>query len=448
VSIDANGAVTVLGTPAGDYFGIIVRDGKLRVGGPNTTGVYPIASVKSISVDLGDGADTLTIGPGVGPVYCLGGLGNDTIYGGDGNDTITAGGGKDVVFGGAGDDRIDGGPTADQLTGDDGADRIYGGDANDRLDGVAGVDRLYGGEGNDTLNGGSSNDKLYGEGGEDVLYGGNQNDLLIGGASDDHLYGGAGNDTLDGQDGNDHLSGDAGNDIIGGGDGDDSLYGGAGLDQLDGKAGNDALYGQYDHDTLTGSAGADRFLQREKNNDDTITDNTSDDAVMTFVDDTATWDDDEIAQLDVGLGWLVARTHNTKLLKRSNGAEVAITRVINLGPDVLADNIGDGRIEIADLTFDFDDPAATMVHELGHNWDDVHENPTIGQFFDISRWRKRGGTWTYDTTSDFANDYGRTDPLEDFATSFEVYFSQAKGPALWMKKWTYINTFLDSMTTQ
>ena len=488
-TLDSHGTLSIVATAGNDVVGLSIKSSKLRVGLNSTTQDFSAASVKAISIDLGDGADLLVVGAGVGPVYCLGGLGNDTIYGGDGADTITAGGGKDYVSGGPGDDRIDGGPTADHLIGDDGNDRIYGGDANDTLEGVAGVDRLFGGAGNDSLSGGSSNDKLYGDAGDDLLVGGNQNDLLTGGTGNDTIHGGDGNDTLDGQDdddqlfgekgddfaygdngndsidggaGNDHLNGLAGddtisgsadNDIIDGGDGNDSLTGGAGTDSVAGGNGNDALYGGADHDTLTGGAGADRFLQVEKDNDDAITDKTSDDAVMTFVNGDANWTDDEISLLDVGLGWIVARTNNTKLLKLSNGGEVAIKRIHDLGESVLGQNDLDGEIDIADFAFTFgpdgrgDESQATIVHELGHNWDTVDENPTVGTFFDISHWRKTNGSWTYDPNSDFASDYGRTDPLEDFATSFETYFSQAKGPALWMKKWDYINTFLDSMST-
>ena len=30
-----------------------------------------------------------------------------------------------------------------------------------------------------------------------------------------------------------------------------------------------------------------------------------------------------------------------------------------------------------------------IAHEMGHNWDDNDENPTVSTFFDISHWRKR-----------------------------------------------------------
>lgn len=500
-TLDANGALSIVATSGDDVVGISLKTTKLRVGIGATTTDFTAASVKSISIDLGDGADTLVIAHGVGPVYCLGGLGDDTISGGDFSDSITAGGGKDLVYGGAGDDRIDGGPTNDVLYGDDGADRIYGSDANDALYGVAGVDRLFGGVGSDTLVGGSSNDKLYGDDGNDSLLGGNQNDLLTGGAGSDQIYGndgndtlygqgdddelfgqagddqaygdanfdridgGAGNDTLDGADGEDTLLGSDGNDLLTGDAGNDNLYGGngadtedggadddyvagdAGTDNLSGNDGNDALFGGSDHDALSGNGGADRFLQRQTKTDDSISDRKTEDAVLTFVDGDADWTDNELAQIDVGLYWMVRRTNNTKLLKLSSGGDIAIVRMHNLGTDVLADNVGDGRIEFADLAFTDQDVPATIVHEMGHNWDDADENPTLQTFFDISRWRKKGGVWTYDTNSQFASSYGRTNPVEDFATSLEVYFSQVKSPSLWQAKWNYIDGFLDGLST-
>src|SRR3954447_23728880 len=157
--LDSNGVLHVTATAGADTVGLGLNSNaptKLQVVINNAVSNFTLASVKSISIDLGDGNDLLAVGAGVGPVYCLGGLGDDTLLGGDAADTLTAGGGRDSVNGGAGDDRLDGGPSPDRVDGGDGADRIYGSDANDILTGGAGVDRLFGGAGNDLLSGGSS----------------------------------------------------------------------------------------------------------------------------------------------------------------------------------------------------------------------------------------------------------------------------------------------------
>src|SRR5436309_3476592 len=92
-TLDAKGVLSVVG--------IALRTSRIRGAINATSKDFSDASVKSISIDLGDGADKLIIASGVGAIYCLGGLGDDTIFGGDGNDSITSGGGKDVVHGGA-----------------------------------------------------------------------------------------------------------------------------------------------------------------------------------------------------------------------------------------------------------------------------------------------------------------------------------------------------------
>ncbi len=88
-------------------------------------------------------------------------------------------------------------------------------------------------------------------------------DILTDGRLDDSLKGGDGEDTL---------RGGRGNDTLHGGKGDDDLYGGKGDDTLDGNWGDDTLTGGKGNDTLTGSWGADRFVFRDGDGHDTITD--------------------------------------------------------------------------------------------------------------------------------------------------------------------------------
>jgi Ca2+-binding RTX toxin-like protein len=500
-TLGAGGALAIVGSANADVIGLKLDGATLRVDENGTLSTFTASSVKSISIDLGDGNDRLDVGAGVGAIYCLGGLGDDTINGGDFSDTITAGGGKDSVNGNGGDDRLDGGPTSDWINGGDGADRIYGGDANDVLTGNGGVDRLFGGAGNDGLFGNSSNDKLYGDDGNDTLNGNTQNDLLTGGTGNDLLIGSDGSDTLtggngddtllgqadadtcfgdsgndainggggndslaggvgdddiaasdgddlvDGGAGNDSVYGEFGNDFVNGGDGDDLATGGPGDDTVRGGTGNDAVFGSLGHDTLDGGDGADRYLQW---GGDVISGQTSVDAVITFSDGDASWTPNEIVDLDAGFQWLVQRTGNTKMLKLSTGGPIAIVRDHDVGSDVLGENFEDGRIVIADLAYtdtSIGGPDVVVVHEIAHNWDTPDENPGIKAFYDLSQWRSRNHVWAYlNPSATFARDYGMTNPYEDFATSLEVYYSKLNPASNWQAKWNYMDSFLNSMS--
>ncbi len=62
--------------------------------------------VTSVSVDLGDGNDTLTTSLAITPITAHGGRGNDTLTGGGSSDTLDGGAGVDTLNGGAGSDTI------------------------------------------------------------------------------------------------------------------------------------------------------------------------------------------------------------------------------------------------------------------------------------------------------------------------------------------------------
>ena len=504
--IEPDGILRVTGTADADAVVLAIRGTvpKVHVAIGNDAWRFNPAHVTSIQIDLKEGNDRLDIGKSMGGVYVLGGLGEDTIIGGAGADTLVSGGGKDLVLGGFGDDRIDGGPTADRLFGEDGNDRIYGGEANDHMEGGGAVDRLFGETGNDVMAGGSSNDKLYGNEGDDVLLGMGQNDLLNGGEDDDlvlggeggdNLHGADGDDTLDGEKaddsvfggngfdevsggnqndlvdggdendtvrggdgadtlrggaGNDHASGEGGLDLLEGGEDADSLSGGTAEDTLDGGGGDDALFGGPDEDLLSGGGGgtgtgADRYYSYD---DDTHGGVDDTDAVMGFADGDVAWTEDEIWQLDRGFAMLQSRTNNTRLLKFAEGDTIVFRRVASLGDDTLAINTGTGRIDVADLAFNEPtlDAHETVIHELAHNWDEPDENPSFGEFNEISHWRRPTGEWEYDESVAFAREYGKTNPVEDFATSVEVYFSKSKPASEWQVKWDYVDRWLDSLS--
>ena len=80
-----------------------------------------LASLIHLTVDGGDGNDTIT-----------GGDGNDTLLGGDGNDVITGGRGNDTLLGGSGDDTFiwNPGDGSDTVDGQDGTDTLVFNGAN------------------------------------------------------------------------------------------------------------------------------------------------------------------------------------------------------------------------------------------------------------------------------------------------------------------------------
>lgn len=113
----------------------------------------PLAGVKTIRIEGGDGDDSIAIEPESGdnlayfetapmdfPLQLIGGNGNDTIVGGFGGDLLMGGAGNDV------------------LAGSEGNDSIYGGDGNDTLRGNAGDDTVNGEGGTDQIAGGAGAD--------------------------------------------------------------------------------------------------------------------------------------------------------------------------------------------------------------------------------------------------------------------------------------------------
>lgn len=107
---------------------------------------FAAALVNSISIDGGDGNDSILLSSQV--------TAPAVINGGDGDDAITGGSGSDVLLGGAGDDAL------------------YGSNGNDGFDGGAGDDLVQGGNGRDVLVGGDDADTIAGNNGDDLLIAG------------------------------------------------------------------------------------------------------------------------------------------------------------------------------------------------------------------------------------------------------------------------------------
>src|SRR4051812_40712109 len=88
--------------------------------------IVSLAAVKSITVNGGDGNDTLLNDTNLG-IKISGGAGDDSIWGGSGNDTLIGDAGDDVLVGRGENDAIDGGAGNDQAFGGDGSDTLTGG---------------------------------------------------------------------------------------------------------------------------------------------------------------------------------------------------------------------------------------------------------------------------------------------------------------------------------
>ena len=212
-------------------------------GGDGNDIVHDLHS-EDLSIDLGDGIDTVTVAgdsgsididlettgierftSGVGDdvidgsrqsedLIINGNFGDDVMSGGSGNDIFTMTWGNDRVHGGAGIDEVRlQGLQHEYIVNDNGngsytiTDLVKGRDGIDvvsRVENIRFANALTSlqeavtdvtVEGNDTLRGGDGDDQLFGNGAADLLIGESGNDVLIGGAGGDTLMGGEDTDT-------------------------------------------------------------------------------------------------------------------------------------------------------------------------------------------------------------------------------------------------------------
>ncbi|MDX6699227.1 MAG: serralysin [Solirubrobacteraceae bacterium] len=176
------------------------------------------ASDRGITVDLGDGDDTVVADGSDSPSSGL------QLSGGAGGDTLTTRRGSGFLYGGDGDDTLEAGAGTQMLSGDAGNDVVRGGAGDDVLDDTRAAaqdsDTLDGGEGRDRVEytgrpgfvvdlgagfarGGAEADRLTGV--EDVLVVGNRvtargdggPNLLVAHGRDTTLVGRGGADQLD-----------------------------------------------------------------------------------------------------------------------------------------------------------------------------------------------------------------------------------------------------------
>lgn len=100
-----------------------------------------LQGVEAVTVNGGDGANSLSASAFSGFL---------TLDGGGGDDVLRGGSRGDLLFGGAGNDDLFAGPGNDVLEGGNGKDELHGGDGNDQLLGGSGDDACEGGPGADS----------------------------------------------------------------------------------------------------------------------------------------------------------------------------------------------------------------------------------------------------------------------------------------------------------
>ena len=235
----------------------------------------------------------------------------DNIFGNGGNDLLSGGAGNDVLFGGEGSDTLTGGADADIFVVDAtiGNDVITDFDPDEDI-----IDMTASGFAFDDLSSNQTADGLLvsWEGGS-LLLAGVSGDIDeswfyfmngdpvgvpdgIGGADGDvsimPIFPGLEIRVLEGTNENDTLTGDAGTDFI---------FGFAGNDVLKAGKGDDLLNGGEGNDSLTGGAGQDSFQFDENSGNDTITDFTAGEDIISFSQMGLEFDDLATSSKDGGL---------------------------------------------------------------------------------------------------------------------------------------------------
>ncbi|MDR2117193.1 MAG: fibronectin type III domain-containing protein [Planctomycetaceae bacterium] len=253
--------------------------------------------------------------------------------------------------------------------------------------------------------------------------------------------------TINGGNGNDDLTGGSGSNIFNGGNGNDLIIGGTGTNIF--------------HNTGTGSS---VFLWRSKSNGDSWASGSSiastasgkDDANLVFV-NTSTinsyhyqaWTDTHLFNVVDTIRYTYNLLGNYKYFctASQNKTEMLLVPAGDLGGPSSGGiytgmNYGAGNAIILDNRYTAD--RSLVVHEFAHNW---HHSSYYQQLASIS-WNgnsKKSGS----KTGDFARDYGATNPLEDWTTTFEVVlagqFAVSNVTDKWFQKDAIVRNFLNNI---
>jgi len=157
----------VIGTDNDDTIDVRLN-GNVVEGNLNGQNYVSCTNLGVIRIYGEDGADAITVQPGVTHrAFIWGGDKGDNIHGGSGDDIIMGEGGNDVIGGNFGNDFLDGGADNDNLNGGYQNDSLTGGSGQDYMAGEQGDDYFeYNADGEvDEIHGGS------GDGDYDVMNG-------------------------------------------------------------------------------------------------------------------------------------------------------------------------------------------------------------------------------------------------------------------------------------
>jgi Ca2+-binding RTX toxin-like protein len=136
---DGNDTAIVNGGNGAETFTITANGSRVRFDRVSPAPfTLDIGTTENLVLHAGGGDDVITAGSGLASLISLtldGGDGNDTITGGDGNDILIGGAGNDIVTGGRGNDNAQLGTGDDTFIWNpgDGSDTVDGGSGNDTL---------------------------------------------------------------------------------------------------------------------------------------------------------------------------------------------------------------------------------------------------------------------------------------------------------------------------
>jgi Ca2+-binding RTX toxin-like protein len=136
---NGNDTAEINGSDAAEVFTITANGTRVRFDEISPTPyTLDIGTTENLVLHAGGGNDTITAGNGVAALIAL------TLDGGDGNDTITGGDGADLLIGGIGNDVVTGGRGNDTAQLGDGDDTFIWnpGDGSDTVEGQGGFDTL------------------------------------------------------------------------------------------------------------------------------------------------------------------------------------------------------------------------------------------------------------------------------------------------------------------
>ena len=231
VTVNVNpdtGATTLAGLTKIDASG---ATGTVNVqAGSADAGVTVTPGAGALTVNLGDGADSVT-GTGAADNITTA-KGNDTVSALGGNNTVNVGAGDDTVTAGDGDNNVTLGTGTDKLTAGDGANTVTNTSGNTTITLGNGGNNVSNTAGNMTVTTGTGADTITNTAGNASITSGAGNDTITNTAGNSTIDAGAGNDTITLTAGNSSVSGGAGNDTITAGSGTDTIDAGTGTDTV------------------------------------------------------------------------------------------------------------------------------------------------------------------------------------------------------------------------